>query len=46
MILRFKSLGNKVSHLPLLKIDKVSYDEIDFLMTEILKSFQNNLLMV
>jgi len=27
MILRFKSLGNKVSHLPLLKIEKVNYDE-------------------
>ena len=27
MILRFKLLGNKVSHLPLLKIEKVNYDE-------------------
>ena len=27
MILRFQSLGNKVSHLPLLRIDKVNYDE-------------------
>ena len=30
MILRFKSLGNKVSHLPLLKIDKIEYDQINF----------------
>ena len=30
MILRFKSLGNKVSHLPLLKIDKIEYDKINF----------------
>jgi|TARA_B100000902_G_scaffold75540_1_gene80369 uroporphyrinogen-III synthase len=30
MILRFKSLGNQVSHLPLLKIDKVNYGNIDF----------------
>ena len=29
MILRFQSLGNKVSHLPLLKIEKVKYDEFD-----------------
>ena len=27
MILKFQSLGNKVSHLPLLRIDKVNYDE-------------------
>ena len=26
MILKFQSLGNQVSHLPLLKIDKVNYD--------------------
>jgi len=31
MILKFQSLGNKVSHLPLLRIDKVNYDETDFL---------------
>ena len=31
MILKFKSLGHQVSHLPLLKIDKVSYEEINFL---------------
>ena len=31
MILKFQSLGNKVSHLPLLKIDKVNYDETDLL---------------
>ena len=30
MILRFQSLGHKVSHLPLLRIDKVIYDEINF----------------
>ena len=30
MISRFKSLGNQVSHLPLLHIDKVDYDETDF----------------
>ena len=29
MILKFKFLGHKVSHLPLLKIDKVNYSEID-----------------
>ena len=27
MILKFQSLGNEVSHLPLLRIDKVNYDE-------------------
>ena len=31
MILKFQSLGHQVSHLPLLKIEKVNYDEIDFL---------------
>ncbi len=31
MILKFKSLRHQVSHLPLLKIDKVSYEEINFL---------------
>ena len=30
MILKFKSLGHQVSHLPLLKIDKVNYDDINF----------------
>ena len=30
MISRFRSLGNQVSHLPLLHIDKVDYDETDF----------------
>ena len=30
MIIKFKSLGHQVSHLPLLKIDKVNYDEINF----------------
>jgi len=30
MILKFQSLGHQVSHLPLLKIDKVNYDEINF----------------
>ena len=31
MILKFKSLGHQVSHLPLLEIDKVNYDEKSFL---------------
>ena len=31
MILKFQSLGHQVSHLPLLKIEKVNYDKIDFL---------------
>ena len=31
MILKFQSLGNKVSHLPLLRIDKVKYNKIDLL---------------
>ena len=30
MIIKFKSLGNQVSHLPLLRIDKVNYDQINF----------------
>ena len=30
MILKFKSLGHQVSHLPLLNIEKVNYDEINF----------------
>ncbi len=30
MILKFQSLGNQVSHLPLLKIDKLNYNKIDF----------------
>ena len=30
MILRFKFLGHKVSHLPLLEIEKVNYQHIDF----------------
>ena len=30
MILRFKSLGHQVSHLPLLSINKINHDEIDF----------------
>ena len=30
MILKFRSLGHQVSHLPLLKIDKVKYEEINF----------------
>ena len=30
MILKFRSLGHEVSHLPLLRIDKVIYDEINF----------------
>ena len=31
MILKFQSLGNKVSHLPLLRIDKVDYNKMDLL---------------
>ena len=30
MIIKFKSLGYQVSHLPLLNIDKVDYEEINF----------------
>ena len=30
MIIKFKSLGNQVSHLPLLRIDKVNYELINF----------------
>jgi len=30
MILKFKSLGHQVSHLPLLKIEKMNYKEINF----------------
>jgi uroporphyrinogen-III synthase len=30
MILKFKSLGHQVSHLPLLIVDRVNYDEINF----------------
>ena len=30
MIVKFKSLGNRVSHLPLLRIDKVNYEQINF----------------
>ena len=30
MILKFQSLGYQVSHLPLLNIDKINYDQIDF----------------
>jgi len=30
IIIKFKSLGNQVSHLPLLRIDKVNYQEINF----------------
>ena len=31
MILKFQSLGHRVSHLPLLKIEKVDYEHINFL---------------
>ena len=31
MILKFQSLGHKISHLPLLKVDKVDYENINFL---------------
>ena len=30
MIVRFKSLGHQVSHLPLLNIEKINFDEINF----------------
>ena len=30
MILKFQSLGNQVSHLPLLNVNKVNYEEINF----------------
>jgi len=30
MIVKFKSLGNQVSHLPLLRIDEVNYEQINF----------------
>jgi len=30
MIFKFQSLGNKVSHLPLLRIDRLNYDEVNF----------------
>ena len=30
MIYKFKSLGHKVSNLPLLKIEKINYEEINF----------------
>ena len=30
MIIKFKSLGHQVSHLPLLNIKKVNYDKINF----------------
>ncbi len=31
MIIKFQSLGHKVSHLPLLRVEKTFYDEIDFI---------------
>ena len=31
MILKFKSLGHQVSHLPLLNIEKMNYEKINFL---------------
>jgi len=31
MISKFQSLGHKVSHLPLLNIENISYEEINFL---------------
>ena len=30
MILKFKSLGHQVSHLPLLVVEKVNYDLVNF----------------
>ena len=31
MILKFQSLGHEISHLPLLRIEKIGYDEVNFL---------------
>ena len=31
MVVKFKSLGHQVSNLPLLKIDKINYNELNFL---------------
>ena len=31
MIIKFKSLGHQVSHLPLLSINKIEYEQINFL---------------
>ena len=30
MIIKFKSLGHEVSHLPLLRVDKLDHEEINF----------------
>ena len=30
MILKFQSLGHQVSHLPLIRIEKVNYEKINF----------------
>ncbi len=30
MIIKFQSLGHQISHLPLLNVEKLVYDEIDF----------------
>ena len=30
MIIKFQSLGHQISHLPLLNIEKLAYDEINF----------------
>ena len=30
MILKFQSLGHQVSHLPLIRIEKLNYEEINF----------------
>jgi len=34
MILKFKSLGHQVSHIPLINIEKVNYEELNFLNME------------
>ena len=34
MIIKFKSLDHQVSHLPLLNINKINYDEINFSIYE------------
>ena len=31
MIIKFQSLGHRVSHLPLLIIEKINYEEVNFL---------------
>ena len=35
LILRFKSLGHKVLHVPLITIEKVNYEKLDFSLFKI-----------